>query len=150
MSSMKRLILVMLVGLAGCGSAQFDANIEPEMVELRAMFDISMADRGHPEVRGKVVSMELRDYGKGEENTLGMCYYSQEGHRGLAITIARSFWNRATPEARALVFYHEAGHCLLDLDHRTDKIAIMNPSIGYYQMKIWKEDRERMIDELLR
>lgn len=149
MNSMKTALIVALMGLVGCGTAQSAVTIDAELVELRVMFDLSMSERGHPEVRGMQVTMELRDYGPEEANTLGICYYTSKVGRGAnVITMSRPFYEKASPEARALVFYHEAAHCLLDLDHRTDKIAIMNPHIGYFQMKMWKEHRERMIDEL--
>ena len=45
------------------------------------------------------------------------------------IAINTSFWKYASETERRTLIYHELGHCALGLDHRTDRVDIMNPAV---------------------
>ena len=68
---------------------------------------------------------------------VGLCKIYRDSNGSIvetpAITFDTQFWNETSDELRAVLFYHEMGHCVLDQDHR-DNDSIMQPTIfeGYY------------------
>lgn len=62
-----------------------------------------------------------------DENTVGVCIYGYEGRR---VALLRSYWNDTNVYNRRGLFFHEMGHCLLDLEHvDQNTVDIMTPTL---------------------
>lgn len=62
------------------------------------------------------------------DSWLGVCNYKINGFH---IQILKSFWDRAEPEERRQLMYHELTHCLLDKDHNDDQTHYMYKYFNY-------------------
>lgn len=70
---------------------------------------------------------EMQDY------AVGLCYIWQfsngkEAYR--EIKLLRSYWDKATPQSKRVLIYHELGHCALSQEHApVNSPRIMAPSV---------------------
>lgn len=117
---MKYVILILTLGLVGCGRAPgtyegFEMYVEGFLVEARA--------------RGAHVSMYGVDIKLVDEmdpslapGTIGACDFNSG-----RITLLKSSWNKY-PEIREEIVFHELGHCALLKGH-SDCPNLMCPSV---------------------
>lgn len=58
---------------------------------------------------------------------VGVCYIYETGNRNVEIN--RHYWEDASDNEKEELIFHELGHCTLNRDHRSDKIAYKNSSV---------------------
>lgn len=125
--------------LLGCTSIQqpISQQIDPELAPLYQEFltDYRRLTNG-PDLPfvPRLVFIEA------DNNILGSCYEDQ------SIEINRLNIDDDPCQLRVTV-YHELGHCLLSLDHRDDRIDIMNATVEPV-CAIYLYEWERMLDQL--
>lgn len=113
---MKKLLLVFLLTLTGCGKLNKDYGVFNPLME---QFVIDAATYGRTiEYKEELdVQLDVLEY-----PTIGYCLL---GHM---VRIDRDYWE-AYPANRKVLLYHELGHCVLGRWHRDDVSSIMNSQL---------------------
>lgn len=133
--------LFLLYLTAGCDMPSPAAKgVDPEFEEVLAEYQREKAQRTGEGVRA-VAAVMVPDL---EGNTVGQCRRWSNGDR--EIFIDQEFWNFATNSLREQLFFHEMGHCDLDLEH-VQGLAIMSPSL--IQDTFYRDNRETLIDDMM-
>lgn len=116
-------------------------------------FDQKASQRGR-NTSAVLTSMKLVDKltHNSKNNTAGVCY-STGGRTQLHIEIRSRHWFEFDDLQRRALIYHELGHCVLDLPHTDEKLAVgwleiprlMNPYISssWFLRPYW----ERLVDD---
>jgi hypothetical protein len=123
--TIKRISLSLLLFLIGCGQPPEPVQtgiIDPALQPYWEQYvkDKSFYTKANPVTTKKI---DIVFYTLSNQGFDGMCTKISNGYRRIQIDPGAWFWSTETD--RILLFYHEMGHCDLDLDH-TDGLTIMN------------------------
>lgn len=122
---MRNIVIFTIIAISpmvsACGHAGY--KFEPEIVPYYLAFK---KDTGID----MPIQFEFSDViiSNGSE-AAGICYpYLNKVPK---IFISKKVWTRISDITRKLLIYHELGHCLLDMEHVTNRYHIMNPYLYY-------------------
>lgn len=122
---MGKFTFALLVLLAGCGHKR------PKMLSIvgferyvKEFEDISTSVGNPTTIDDLYVHFGTPDQFS-DSSRVAFCY--TDGDSTPEIVIDRDFWESTYENRRLALFMHEAGHCVLHQQHRTDVKSLMNP-----------------------
>jgi len=133
-----RFLLITLLILSGCGSAQQEPAFRPHYDEFKRRYNTDPYG----------VSIE---FGVPDDNQAGQCHIWAR-----RITVKQSEWESMEHYGKELLVFHELGHCVWGLRHIEDEMeyrgermprSIMYPA-AFGDLHYYKELRELYLKEL--
>lgn len=134
---MRKALLILLLGLTGCGENkqspeptpratawEIPAEFQPLTDEFYNYYTIEVGG----ELPKNLVIKKVATLSAGNAQTIGICYWSQGGRGYPIIEIKANYWDTSNIDAQRALLYHELGHCMLLRGH--ENTTAYSPSIN--------------------
>jgi Zn-dependent peptidase ImmA (M78 family) len=133
------LFLIFSIIISGCATGyQVDELIVYGFEDYITKFENDSIIYGRPtKIQELVIQFgDLRGY-REEKNVVGLCQRAYNFQPPI-ITIDLNYWQQITDAEKEWLVYHELGHCILNREHREDRIrenncvaSVMYPKTEY-------------------
>lgn len=110
---MRSLLILVMLGLTGCGRGDHDGRLTTNAEFLDYML------RFEQEVGADTSDISVA-FANQKEGLLGTCYAWSDGRRNIEIDPKK--WAALDTIGKEQLIYHELGHCALNLDHNNAQV----------------------------